>query len=422
MTLKELQEKRAERQKQLAKVFEEAKTEGGELDMSRVKCIDGDTTIAKVEKVRQMNAELDDLGSQIEALESFEKTSKALNEPERPAHADPSGEGGEGKGAGEPSGKMLDLSMGKRIMRHPGLKAALESGAKNFQFEVENYGLKEVKASFLTSAGWAPESTRTGMVVDAATRPIQLLDLIPDGQTGMNSVKYMRETTYTPNAGAIAEGGQYNEGTFELTEVDEPVRKVGTRVPVSDEQLEDVAMAESYLDQRLRFGTRQELDTQVATGDGVGDNLTGFLNRNGLQTQAKSTDPIPDAVHKAITKVRTVGRAIPGAVVMHSDDWQRVRLLRTTDGVYIWGSPSEAGPARMWGLPVAMNEALPEGTALVGDFANFSQLFERRGLNVQLGYVNDQFNRGMQTMRADVRAALAVMRAAAFCEVTGLNT
>ena len=111
---------------------------------------------------------------------------------------------------------------------------------------------------------------------------------------------------------------------------------------------------------------------------------------------------------------------MPGAVIMHPSDWEQLRLLRTADGMYIWGSPSDQGTARVWGLPIAQSDAIAEGTALVGDYANFSQLYERRGVEVSMGYVGTQFTEGKQTMRADMRVALAVYRPAAFCSVTGI--
>ena len=122
-----------------------------------------------------------------------------------------------------------------------------------------------------------------------------------------------------------------------------------------------------------------------------------------------------------MTKIRVTGRAIPTHHVMHPTDWQNVRLLRTVDGVYIWGNPSEAGPERLWGLPVVQCDADVAATGYVGSFLPaFVTLFEKRGIDVQIGFVGTQFTEGKRTVRADMRAALVFTRPAAFCSVTGL--
>src|SRR3546814_1904173 len=136
---------------------------------------------------------------------------------------------------------------------------------------------------------------------------------------------------------------------------------------------------------------RQRLNTQILVGNGTAPNLRGILNVAGIQTQAKGSDPVPDAAYKAMVKIRTTGQAIPGAFVFNPLDWQDVRLLRTADGIYIWGSPSEAGPARLWGLTVAEAQGLTQNTALCGDFANFSELSTKRGIDVQVSNSHSTF-------------------------------
>jgi hypothetical protein len=48
------------------------------------------------------------------------------------------------------------------------------------------------------------------------------------------------------------------------------------------------------------------------------------------------------------------------------------------------------------------------------------QLYIRRGLEVQVGYVNDDFTKGKQTVRAGIRCALVIYRGAAYSTVTGI--
>src|SRR3546814_12698325 len=98
-------------------------------------------------------------------------------------------------------------------------------------------------------------------------------------------------------------------------------------------------------------------------------------------------------------------------LIMHPLDWEGVRLLRTADGIYVFGSPSEAGPDRLWGLPVAQNSADDQGKGYTGSFQQaWISLVERRGIDVQIGYVTDKFQTGQRPVRGDVSGATGVLR------------
>jgi HK97 family phage major capsid protein len=279
----------------------------------------------------------------------------------------------------------------------------------------------DVKALMTTSAGWAPQATRLPRVIEFAHRPVQVTDLFPIAATDNYELRWMEETTATyTNVAEIAEGGTYGEITEVFTQRTSAIRKIGGFIRVTDEQLADVDQVAALLDQRLRFATMQRFDFQILNGDGIGVNLLGILNTSGVQTQAKGADPEPDAIYKAMDKVRVTGRAVPSAVIMHPNDWATIRLLRGSNDTYLWGSPSQAGPQTIWGVPVALSDAIVENTALVGDFTNFAQLFVKQQVQVLAGYTGTDFIEGKQVLRVDFRAGLAVLRPSAFCLVTGL--
>ena len=105
----------------------------------------------------------------------------------------------------------------------------------------------------------------------------------------------------------------------------------------------------------------------------------------------------------------------------HPNDWQDIRLLRTADGIYIWGSPADSGPARIWGMPVIITPAQTENTFVLGDYAQFSALYTKRGITIEVSDSHAHyFTRGMLAIRADMRIAMVHFRPEAFCTVTGV--
>lgn len=435
LNLSQVREKMQARQEELGKVFAEALiSDGGEkkYDFNRVTCLGADVkgSIAVAEKVKAMNDELNDLGEKADKLEGAEKAAAEHAARSKAVRGFPL-PGGKGNHASEQErikslGELIGETKSYQDYASRGAAGQIDLSFPDLLLsdmlaKGEQFATLGSKTLMTTSAGFAPESLRLPGFTEAVTRPLQLLDIIPMFPTAQAAIKYMEETTRTHAAAETAEGGDYAESTFAFTERTVSVAKITDSVPVTDEQLEDVAMMQGYINARLTFGVRQRLDRQVLIGDGSSPNMRGLKNVSGIQTQAKGADPVPDAFYKAMTKVRVTGRAIPTHHVMHPTDWQTVRLLRTADGIYIWGSPAESGPERLWGLPVVQNDADSAGTGYTGSFQPaWCSLFERRGVEVAVGYVGSQFTQGKRTVRADARAAMVWQRPAAFCSVTGL--
>lgn len=412
-TVKELQDQLNAKQAELAEIFEKAKTKVDGQDRYNL-------TPEQVEDVKSRNAELNDLGVQLEQAKDvdaiYQKTQAAIRESNRPANQLPIG--GQKNDGGRQQPREVK-SLGQLFVESQEYKE--RRGIKGLEVKLNDFDFLEVKTLMETGAGFAPQSIRTGRVVEYAHRRPVVADIIPQSPTDQSSVVYMEETTSTNNAATRSEGGQAGESAIAYTERTAPVREIATFLPVTEIQLEDVGQAESLINNRLLSFLDLTEEVQLLTGDGSAPNIDGFLNKSGVQSQAKSTDPVPDAIYKGITKVRATGMAEPSAIVIHPNDWQDIRLLRTTDGIYIWGNPSEAGPERVWGLPAVVTTAETENTALLGDFQLYSEIFRRRGANIKVSDSHsDYFIKGKLAIRADKRVALAIYRATAFCKVTGI--
>jgi HK97 family phage major capsid protein len=396
------QAKLTAKQHELGAIFKEGVSDG-KLDLSLVKSLDGDN-YAKAAEIQKRNDELTDLSKSVEALKGLRAVAASVEGFPTQTEA----------GDERRPERRESKSLSRQFLDSPQYKARGNSAGPMAPLNVD------VKTVLSTTAGFAPDDVRLDDVVGAAIRPVELVDLIPKFATNQASITWMEQTTRTNAAAETAEAGAKPEATIVYTERTSVVRKIAVTLPVTDEQLADVPQMESILRDDLILMVRQRLSDQIASGDGSAPNLRGILNTSGIQTQAKGTDPVPDAVYKAMVLVMTTGQANPDAFVTNPLDWQDVRLLRTADGIYIWGNPSEAGPERIWGLRVVLAQGMTQNTGVVGDWAGYARLALRQDVTFDIGYVNDDFSKNKHTLRAELRAALFFRRPAAFCSVTGI--
>jgi HK97 family phage major capsid protein len=407
--LEEATAKLAAKRKELGDVFAEA---GETMDLAKVKSVKG-TTHDKAAWIREKNEEITEASKEYANLLAVQKAADRAKSSEDRNLDDGSAEGEGYADGGLPSRNRK--SFGQLFVESKAFTGRTGNVGPEVNIDID------LKTVMTTAAGFAPEVLRNDRLVEFATRPIQVADVIPQTTTTQSAVQYMEETTFTNPAVETAEGALYLEAALAYTEQTSAVRKIPVYLPVTDEQLEDVPRMRGVIDNRLPFMIRQRLDLQIISGNGTPPNLRGVMNVVGVQTQAKAADPVPDAIYKAVVKVETIGQAVANVVIMNPTDWQGVRLLRTADGLYIWGNPSDVGPERIWGLQVVRAQAATLGTAITGDFANFSELAVRKGMDVQISNSHsDYFIRGQQAVRADMRVAFVVYRPTAFCLVTGL--
>lgn len=273
----------------------------------------------------------------------------------------------------------------------------------------------------ITLSDITPQATRLPAIVPSAQQRITVSDLMAPGTTDGNTITYYEETTFTNAAAETAETVAKPESTLDFTERTENVRKIATWIPITTEALADNRQLRSYVEGRLLYMVSQREEQQLLVGDGTPPNISGILDRSGIQTQAKGSDPVPDAFFKGFTKVGVTGDADPDGFVIHPNDWQDVRLLRTIDGIYIFGAPNDEVQVRMWGYPGRVTTGITEGTGLVGAFRTYSQIFRREGLLVVASTEHsDFFVTNKVALLAETRLALAVYRPAAFATITGI--
>lgn len=282
------------------------------------------------------------------------------------------------------------------------------------------------KATFTTTATGLDSTVNyanTGGIILVEQQKPTIRDLMNVGQTSMNAVPFIKETSFTNAAGMVAEEGEKPEATLATDDASAPVKKIAVVIKVADEVFADFPMMRDYVNSRLRDMVVLKEDNQLLNGTGSGAQITGILQTSGIQTQAQGSDTNADAIHKAITKVRSVGFFEPDALVCHPTDWQLLRLAKDEHLQYYGGGPFTgiAGDS-YWGLKVVVTTAIAAGTALVGAFRLGAMIWQREGVKVEAFDQNeDDVNFNRITVRVEERLALTVYRPLAFCTVTSID-
>jgi HK97 family phage major capsid protein len=261
-------------------------------------------------------------------------------------------------------------------------------------------------------------------IFPGATRPLVVADLFAPGTTDSNAVTYMVETTFTNAADTVAEGAAKPESTITFDAVTDPVRKIATWIPATEEILEDVPQMRSYIDARLRLGVNLTEEDQLLNGTTTAPDIVGIRNRTGLAADVvRGTDTVPDAIAKQMAAIQNTTNLAPTGIVMNPADWLAVQLLKVDTGEYVGDGPFARPVApTLWGLPVAVTTMMPAGTALVGAFRTAAQIFRKGGIRVEASNSHsDFFVKNLVAIRSEERLALAVYRPGAFGEVVGLN-
>ena len=401
--LRDAQGKLDAARKSLADVMNEAKTDGGAYDMDRIKSVSGDKA-AKLEWIRAKNAELAPLKAEVDSLMQVKIAAGNVE------NFQPGTEGDQDADAGIKGQK----SLGELVMK----SGAHKQKGSTHMLDVD------LKTLFQRPSGWTPETTRSGLVTYKPMIPApSVVDHLPTIPVNQAGYKYMEETTYTNTAVEVDEGTAYTEATLALTERLLSVQKIGVYLSVTDEQFEDEPGAEAYVNARLLNMLRQKLDLQALIGSGTGTptQILGTTQVSGIQAQAIGADTILDGSYKLFTSIRTDGFAEPNVAFIRPTSWQDVALLKTADGIYIYGNPTSGAPSTLWGVPVVQTMAAPANKMVTGDYTNYGFLGIKRGVEVQVTNSHDVFFvAGKQAIRADMRVVMVHVRPKAFGQLTGL--
>lgn len=330
------------------------------------------------------------------------------------------GDDGEAETKALPAHRRAE-TMGEAFVKSAGFQALLDKG---FSGAWSTGSVEILGKTLLDSTGVGSEAG--GLIqpqvlpgiLPVLKQPLTVAALMAQGTTTSSLVRYLVESLATSGADGTAEGASKPESTLEFDATDEPVKKIATFLPVTDEMLEDVAQLQSYINGRLALFVQIEEERELLNGAG-GDELVGLVSRIPAANlgMRKGGANVTDADHifRAISRVRE-SFLEPDGIVIHPNDWEGIVLQKDGNLQYYGGGPfTPEANQTLWGKRVVVTQAVTEGAPIIGAFNTAAQIFRKGGLSVEASNSHsDYFAKNKTAIRAEERLALAVYRPEAF--------
>lgn len=331
-------------------------------------------------------------------------------------------------------------TLGDHFVKHAGDVLRRQSNGAQMQSATPEYETRAADDPFLTPnaegsevahlAPWTTEFRRS--IVNAKRDKLVIADLMGAATVAAQTqtISYLVEKlplVAEGGAATVAEGARKPYVRFNNFEIEsEKLTKIAALTKITDETAADLTFVRSWINDRLIYELSVVEEEQLLKGDGTGSNLTGLLNREGLQQYDIAGD-LFDGLFLASQKVPEFTGLTADALVVNTADFVRIRLAKDGNGQYFAGGPFTAGqygnggltlnPAP-WGLRTVDTPAIARGTYVLGAFRQGSTVLRKNGLRVDSTNSNvDDFEQNLITLRAEERLGLMVERPAAF--VTG---
>ena len=307
----------------------------------------------------------------------------------------------------------------KEVLTH--LKEKGNGSLRSYLQEKGRTGEIELKVDDMTQAN-SFESTAVvqaqhvpGIKFDPDTT-FRVRDLIAPGTTGGNSIEYVQEEAFTDSTDVTAEGLEYKQSDFDLKLKTATVRKITAYLIVSEEMLEDVEGLNSYISLRLPSKLKLKENYQLLYGDGTGINLSGLTENATAYVDELSDGDITeiDVLVSAMKQVRT-SEYNPTFALIHPTDALKIKLAKDDNGQYLqpWIFMGN-GDISLDGVRIIVSSAIASGDFLVGD-GGAAHVFDRRQMTLEMTNTNeDNFVKGMVTVRISERITVAVYRPKGF--------
>lgn len=307
------------------------------------------------------------------------------------------------------AGNMSKKTFADALLESDQFKAYKAGNTQKMTFRANTIIGQEGSPPANSSTIVAPD--RRPGIVSGPWRNLTIRDLLPQVATTSNLVEFTRESLLTNNADGVNEGAQKPESVLNFALVQGAVATIATFLKASKQVLDDSAQLADYINRRLAYAVNLTLENQLISGTGLGNTIKGLLAAgNHTVFTPTSGENALDSINRMIEQVAVLEGSASG-IVMNTKDWHRIERLKvgSNDARYVVGDPHAAIMRVLWGLPVAVSNSVPEGTAIVADFNDAATFYLRQETVVEF-FEQDEDNvqKNLITIRGEMRGVLAV--------------
>lgn len=290
------------------------------------------------------------------------------------------------------------------------VKSAIAHG-----YEVECKANTDTNVEGAPSAGYTPYLTQTDTEpARPYQRPLVVADLFSTGAITGTVLQYPVFDELEGNAKMVEEIGAATQVHWkDPTWKQDKIGKVASFFGISEDMMDDLSWVIGEINDAAQYDLKLQEETQLLSGDGTENNLTGLFNR-GIQTMDKDELSDSDRLSKAALQITTTTNFQADAYVMNPLDFWKLTIAKDANGNYL----NLTDGAKLWNIPTVATAAITEGTALVGAFKS-AKVLRKGGLVVKMTDSDtDDFLHFKQKCRVSERLGLQVKYPKAFVKVT----
>lgn len=297
------------------------------------------------------------------------------------------------------------------------------NGRERVHFEVKAVGDMTIAGNV---TGTMPQAFRFDGVNNIASLRPKIYELIPKLNVSQNTIEWVYETAQEGAAGGTTEGTSKNQLDNNFIVDSLTLKKRTGYYKVSTEMLDDITFMSGWLRNKLATRLLVDVNSQVLSGDGTGNNFTGLIQSATAFAAGVHADQVDnanniDSLNVALDQIEVANHDLSMPfIVMHSSDITALKYQKVSasDKRYV-RDVVEAGNSLMLGnVPIISHNGISAGDFLVGDLAK-AVLVQKSNISVEVGLDGSDFTKNLRTILAEFRGQVIVQKNDETAFITG---